>query len=319
MRRTRTRGDTLNGMRGVTRRPGYGRWVAAGAAVWLLAGGVGLQHALVAQQGGLPVISSQMRQHARGQNVVPLYRGWFKGADGRIFAAFEYLNRNSSETLDIPLGPDNNFTPGPADRGQPTHFLPGHRAGVFAVPLPGGSTEEISWTLRIRGEALTIPSNLGPLYEIEGLVDPAGSYPGNTPPVVQLAPDGPSGQGPGGLTGAVTATVGEATALRVWATDDGLPPLPDPDKVLRSLQARYREADPDTGGVTVAWSKYRGPGTVSFADAALPVVEGVAETTATFDRPGEYMLRALVRDGSRLTGCCWTNGYLRVTVHAAGQ
>lgn len=300
-------------MRGVTRRPGYGGWVALGAAGCLLAGATG-----IAQQAGLPVISSQM-QHARGQNVVPLYRGWFAGADGRTYATFEYLNRNSAETLDIPIGPDNRFSPGPADRGQPTHFLPGHRAGVFAVPLPEGSTEELNWTLRIRGATLTIPSNLGRLYEIEGLVDPAGAYPGNTPPVVRLAPDGPSGQGPGGLTGSVVATAGEATALRVWATDDGLPPLPDPDKVLRSLQARYREADPDTGGVTVAWSKYRGSGTVSFADAALPVVEGVAETTATFDRPGDYMLRALVRDGSRLTGCCWTNGYLRVTVHPAAQ
>lgn len=300
-------------MRGVTRRPGYGGWVALGAAGCLLAGATG-----IAQQGGLPVISSQLH-HARGQNVVPLYRGWFAGADGRTYAAFEYLNRNSAETLDIPIGPDNRFSPGPADRGQPTHFLPGHRAGVFAVPLPEGSTEELNWTLRIRGATLTIPSNLGRLYEIEGLVDPAGAYPGNTPPVVRLAPDGPSGQGPGGLTGSVVATAGEATALRVWATDDGLPPLPDPDKVLRSLQARYREADPDTGGVTVAWSKYRGSGTVSFADAALPVVEGVAETTATFDRPGDYMLRALVRDGSRLTGCCWTNGYLRVTVHPAAQ
>lgn len=300
-------------MRGVTRRPGYGGWVALGAAGCLLAGATG-----IAQQAGLPVISSQM-QHARGQNVVPLYRGWFAGADGRTYATFEYLNRNSAETLDIPIGPDNRFSPGPADRGQPTHFLPGHRAGVFAVPLPEGSTEELNWTLRIRGATLTIPSNLGRLYEIEGLVDPAGAYPGNTPPVVRLAPDGPSGQGPGGLTGSVVATAGEATALRVWATDDGLPPLPDPDKVLRSLQARYREADPDTGGMTVAWSKYRGSGTVSFADAALPVVEGVAETTATFDRPGDYMLRALVRDGSRLTGCCWTNGYLRVTVHPAAQ
>lgn len=300
-------------MRGVQRRAGRGWWIAAGAGVWLLAGAAG-----IAQQAGLPVISSQM-QHARGQYVVPLYSGWFTGADGRTYAAYEYLNRNSAETLDIPIGPDNHFTPGPADRGQPTHFLPGHRPGVFAVPLPAGSTEEISWTLRIRGESFSMPSNLGPLYEIEGLVSQAGLFPGNTPPVVRLAPEGPSGQGPGGPTGALTATAGEATALRVWATDDGLPPLPDPDKVLRSLQARYREADPDTGGVTVAWSKYRGSGTVSFADAALPVVEGVAETTATFDRAGEYVLRALVSDGSRITGCCWTNGYLRVTVHAAGQ
>ena len=300
-------------MGGVQRWAGRGWWIAAGAAGWLLAGAAGL-----AQQGGLPVISSQM-QHARGQYVVPLYSGWFTGADGRTYAAYEYLNRNSAETLDIPIGPDNRFTPGPADRGQPTHFLPGHRPGVFAVPLPAGSTEEISWTLRIRGESFSMPSNLGPLYEIEGLVSQAGLFPGNTPPVVRLAPEGPSGQGPGGPTGALAATAGAPAVLRVWATDDGLPPPPDPDKVLRSLQTRYRRADPGLGGVTVAWSKYRGPGTVSFADAAVQVVEGVAETTATFDRAGEYVLRALVSDGSRITGCCWTNGYLRVTVHAAGQ
>lgn len=313
MRRRPARGDKLRDVRGVQRWAGRGWWIAAGAGVWLLAGAAGL-----AQQAGLPVISSQM-QHARGQYVVPLYSGWFTGADGRTYAAYEYLNRNSAETLDIPVGPDNHFTPGPADRGQPTHFLPGHRAGVFAVPLPAGSTEEISWTLRIRGESFSMPSNLGPLYEIEGLVSQAGLFPGNTPPVVRLAPEGPSGQGPGGLTGVLAATVGAPAALRVWATDDGLPPPPDPDKVIRSLQTRYRRADPGLGGVTVAWSKYRGPGTVSFADAAVQVVEGVAETTATFDRAGEYVLRALVSDGSRITGCCWTNGYLRVTVHAAGQ
>ena len=305
-------------MRGLARRAGYGGWIAAGAAGWLLAGGAGLQHELGAQQSGLPVLGNHLR-HARGQPVVPLYRGWYTGADGRTYAAFEYLNRNSAETLDIPIGPDNTFTPGPADRGQPTHFLPGHRPGVFAVPLPAGSAEEVNWTLRIRGETVTMPSNLGPLYEIEGLVNPAGSFPGNTPPVVRLAHDGPSGQGPGGLTGTLAATAGTAAALRVWATDDGLPPPPDPAKVLRSLQTRYRRGGAGAQGVTVAWSKYRGPGTVSFADAALPVVEGVAETAATFDRAGDYMLRALVSDGSRLTGCCWTNAYLRVTVHPAGR
>ena len=301
----------------MTRGARYAGLIAAGAAGWLLAGAAGPHAGLLAQQAGLPVISSQM-QHARGQNVVPLYHGWFTGADGRIYAAFEYLNRNSAETLEIPIGPDNTFTPGPADRGQPTYFLPGHQQGVFAVPLPAGSTEEINWTLRIRGETLTIPSNLSPLYEIEGLVSQGTLFPGNTPPVVRLAPDGPSGQGPGGPTGTLVATAGVGAALRVWADDDGLPPPPDPSKVMRSLQNSYRRGNAVAAqGMTVSWSKYRGPGTVSFGDAALPVVDGVAETTVTFDRPGEYMLRALVSDRSGFAGCCWTNGYLRVTVQPA--
>lgn len=275
--------------------------------------------ALHAQSPQLPAIGSQQR-HARGRNVVPLYRGWFTGEDGRIYAAFEYLNLNSDETLHVPVGPDNALAPGPADQGQPAWFLPGHRRGVFAAPVPEGpGPAEVTWTLRVRGRTITMPSNLGPLYEIEGLVNHGGSFPGNTPPVVRLAPDGPPAQGPAGTSGAIEARAGEAAPLDLWVTDDGLPPPPDRSKVIRSLQRSYRRGDASAEGVTVAWTRYRGTGTVSFSDPDPPVEQGRAGTTATFDQPGEYVLRALVSDGSGFDGCCWTNVYVAAVVRPAGR
>ena len=60
----------------------------------------------------------------RGQNVVPVYEGWQRRADGSFDLWFGYYNRNYKEQVDAPLGEDNGFAPGEADRGQPTHFDP---------------------------------------------------------------------------------------------------------------------------------------------------------------------------------------------------
>ena len=38
-----------------------------------------------------PTINSQMR-HARGQNVVPIYEGWYEDAAGRVHASYGYVN-----------------------------------------------------------------------------------------------------------------------------------------------------------------------------------------------------------------------------------
>jgi hypothetical protein len=81
--------------------------------------------------------------------------------------------------------------------------------------------------------------------------------------------------------------------------------------------------------VTVLWSKYRGPGTVTF-DKARPTLdklkggavnepyEGKATTTAKFSEPGEYVLQVTANDFSGDGGggfvCCWTNSLVKVTV-----
>ena len=260
-----------------------------------------------------PAINSQMR-HARGQGVVPVYDGWYENAAGMVYASYGYVNLNREEALDIPIGPGNAIGRGPADRGQPTHFLPGHQKGVFSVALPDGvASEEITWTLNARGQTLSIPSNLGPLYQIEGMVTNGGPFPGNTPPVLRFQADGASGQGPAGMTmeAVIETTASRDTPLDVWISDDGLPGDLDP-LIIRSPQSGQRLRRGRR--LSVTWSKYRGPGAVEFGDPSPPVEGGAARTTARFAAPGAYTLRVLASDGSGFNGCCWTNGYVHAKV-----
>src|SRR3954471_23336636 len=71
-----------------------------------------------------------------GQGVTGAFEGWFPNADGTFSLLVGYYNRNSKQELDIPSGPANKIEPGPADQGQPTHFLTGRQWGVFTVTVP---------------------------------------------------------------------------------------------------------------------------------------------------------------------------------------
>src|SRR5438876_1239130 len=76
-------------------------------------------------------------------------------------------------------------------------------------------------------------------------------------------------------------------------------------------------------GMTVLWAKYRGPGTVSFTDAQAKLADGRATTTAAFSEPGDYILQAVVDDGSGESAgnfgyhCCWTNTQAKLTIKGA--
>lgn len=67
--------------------------------------------------------------------------------DGTFTAFFGYDNRNASAVA-IPVGPENTFSPEPANRGQPTVFKPGvstpYPKSAFAVVFPGG---KLTWSL----------------------------------------------------------------------------------------------------------------------------------------------------------------------------
>ena len=71
-----------------------------------------------------------------GQSVTGAFEGWYQNPDGSYTLLVGYFNRNSKQTLDIPVGPDNRIEPGGPDLGQPTHFQPRRQWGVFTVIVP---------------------------------------------------------------------------------------------------------------------------------------------------------------------------------------
>ena len=83
-----------------------------------------------------------------GQNIAPVYEGFWPHDDGTIDLWFGYYNRNWEEEIDVPIGPDNNMEPGGPDLGQPTHFFPRRSQFVFKVTVPADFGEnEIVWSL----------------------------------------------------------------------------------------------------------------------------------------------------------------------------
>jgi hypothetical protein len=242
-----------------------------------------------------------------GQTVTPAFEGWYRNPDGTFSLSFGYFNRNSREVIEVPVGANNFFTPGPADRGQPAHFEPRRHWGVFAVVVPRALAlgEKVTWTLVVRGDTVRIPGHMRPNWQIDALEGEAGS---NRPPLVRFTADGPDGAGPGGITGpTLTAKAGTAVELNVWVTDDG--------RTRGSVAGGGRGSTP-----LLRWFKHTGPGEVTFANPAPRPsgAGGLATTTATFNVPGDYTLRVRANDGSVVSAghsqCCWTNGFVRVDV-----
>ena len=143
--------------------------------------------------------------HAIGQSVSASFEEWYPNPDGTRSLVFGYFNRNYEELLDIPVGPDNRFEPGPADRGQPTHFLLRRRTGVFAVVVPADfRNQRLTWTVTAHGVTIAIPGHLRPEWEITALDEVTS---GNTPPVLRFGrADAEPGQGPLGIHSALTAS-----------------------------------------------------------------------------------------------------------------
>ena len=52
----------------------------------------------------------------RGQTVTPVFEGWYRNRDGSYSISFGYFNRNAVETVDVPTGDENFFSPGAANQ-----------------------------------------------------------------------------------------------------------------------------------------------------------------------------------------------------------
>jgi hypothetical protein len=236
-------------------------------------------------------------RHWNGQGVAPVFEGFDVNPDGSFNMWFGYMNRNYEEELDIPIGPNNSFEPG-GDRGQPAHFQIRRHKDVFKVMVPKDfGDQKLVWTLTAHGQTQQVTGTLAPVWMIDRLRTTRGGnsekIDSNTPPVVSAV---------------VSATGPLAATLTVAATDDGLP--------MRAGKSV---------GMTINWTKYRGPGAVTFQPAIAKIVDGRAVAAARFSEPGEYVLQAVVDDGSgELAGnygyhCCWTNAQVKVTVKGGGD
>lgn len=239
-----------------------------------------------------------------GQGVTGAYEGWYPNPDGTFTLLVGYYNRNQKEILEIPVGPNNQIEPGGPDQGQPTHFLPRRQWGVFTITVPKDfGDKKLTWTLTAHGQTTSIPLSLNPLWVVEPFKDLAM---GNTPPVVkfeQVTLQGP----PRGISTTFQTKLSDPLPLTVWVTDDM--------RQNPGVQAAPRP-------LSVSWSKFRGPGGVTFVNPRPEVdkTDGKATTTATFTTPGEYILRVQVNDASGDGGggfqCCWTNAHVKVTISA---
>jgi hypothetical protein len=264
------------------------------ASTWLVAG----------QERAQDIKPSDGLRHARGELVSPVFEGWFRDAAGNLMLSFGYFNRNYEQELDVPIGPDNKIEPGPADQGQPTHFVPRRQWGAFAVRVAKdvearliAEKKTVTWTLRANNQTIAIPANFGPAYAIDALKEPTV---GNTPPVLRF--EGATGSGPLGARTTIKAVAGTPVTVKFQVSDDQL---------AHPQKRKF--------GVRLTWARYRGAGAVTIDDATKVLDSGNGEAliTATFKEPGEYVLRVEATDTDNHDfHCCWSNGFVHATVTA---
>lgn len=271
---------------------------------------VGLVFACVLSLALTPRADAQQMRYMSGQNVVPVYEGWERNADGTFSMVFGYLNRNYEEEVDVPVGSDNRFEPLEADQGQPAHFYTRRQQFMFKVKVPKDwGQKDLVWTITAHGRTEKAYGTLAAVWEIDNRVyqqNRGGPGELNEPdaaPSISLT--GPAQR---------TATVGQPVALDVRVTDDGLPTF-KPSRsgsgnasAAAATRITPRRENPLTQAVVkldpnvrlgVTWVVHRRTAAqpVTFAKARVPVDNGTASTTATFSAPGTYTLRAYADDG----------------------
>jgi hypothetical protein len=244
-----------------------------------------------------------------GEAIFPAFEGWGPLKDGSNVLLVGYFNRNKTQALDIPIGPENRIEPGGPDFGQPTHFEPGRQYGVFAIQVPKDfGTKKLTWTLTANGHTSTVSFWTNPPYWIDFYKNLAN---GNEPPVIKFSDTGPELIGPPRERSfqTLTTAVGQPLTLKLWARDQ--PPTTTTTETPNEPSARSGRPEPRPaanepppaiiggrvvpGGLTpltqgggggaaaarerrgdirVLWKKYRGPGDVKIGEEAIALMNG---------------------------------------------
>ena len=147
----------------------------------------------------------------------------------------------------------------------------------MVVPKDFGD-QKLVWTLTAHGQTEQVAGTLKPVWMIDRKRTTRGgnseNINSNTPPVVS-----------------VRAPRSDAYRSRFGHAD--------------RLRDRRRAADAagQAVGMTVVWAKYRGPGRSAFSIRRRPRSSMARRlATASFSEPGEYVLQAVVDDGSGEVG-----------------
>jgi len=246
---------------------------------------------------GIPAMSSA--QSYRQQGIYPVFDGWEDLPDGSKLIYFGYMNRHATE-ITIPVGADNGFEQAPADRMQPTNFLPGRHEHVFTVRVPKNFTGKLIWDLKTGVGLQKAIASLDQLYILEVEDEPGEKV---VPPEIKAAD--------------ATVKISEALHLAPQVKAEAV----KREAVIEGSGARQ-------SGLAVIWNMHRGPGKVTFtaepgarpvrpaapaggrarpeappvpgvfsAACALPAAPGCGAVAARFSEPGDYILRAVARQG----------------------
>jgi len=265
---------------------------------------------------------------ARGEAVAPMFNGWVRNEDGSITMIFGFANQNREQLVDVPLGANNFIEPAEYDGMQPTHFPVYSRGGfvgiqergAFAVRVPADKADtEVVWTLTSGGKTYSAPGRAtSTSYEMSEGERALGSL----KPAIRFSPNGPEANTVVGITAPrKTVKVGEPLTLTAYVQDRGNRADYDVEQLAFPLGTE--------------WILHQGPAVPEFDRARISGRERAAEggesgatgsngweevtTQATFPEPGDYVVRLRVDnfeapDSQFDNVCCWSNGYVPVTV-----
>ena len=283
-----------------------------------------------------------------GLPIIPVMEGWYDNGDGTVTISFGYHNKNAESVVVIPFGETNRIEPAQFDRVQPTYFDRGRHTGVFTVTLPEEMHDESVWWYVKTGqnEEFEVPGRgSSEAYQLDRRPRPQGSV----SPLVWFDEDGERSSGPAGIVtelgdsvrvgSPVTLTVHatdpserdpndprfeEPVALRVnWAVHQGPAAVTFATHESTVIPEPSEPPDPTTGAVALsapqAQRLRQSESEPRPEDVTLGDGYGTANVYATFNEPGQYMLRIQVDnwaapDSRKNDQCCWTNVYQRIAV-----
>ena len=211
----------------------------------------------------------------RNQPVYPAYDGYVANADGSYTLAFGYFSHNA-ETVSVPPGSANGFSPSPGDRQQPVTFHPGHHRFQCVMVVGPDFDGNLRWTLGFAGTTTgtsermlqsnwNLVEGAADLRRIDFAKAPKGVCLNRAPAVRILG----LRAGARGAPPTLTTAIDERLPLFGSVEDEGLP----------------RNAP-----LVVTWRQIDGPGVTTFENA------NVARTRARFSTPGSYLLEISATD-----------------------